>query len=297
MVTAVEPNDEQALKFYTACFDGNLEEVQRIVKETPNLDLNRVIHGGTAFAAAVQNSHLDVVKYLASLGADMEIPIHDGATPIFIACYRGNMEIVRFLCSQMVNLEKPNANGNTPFAIAAQHRRLDIAEALLQHGVNIAPVNKKGSTPFFFACQEGNLDVVKFLVRNGAGRRPTTCIFFGRGGAFARAARPPEFFSDPAASSLGAETNTGKNGISPFHMACYRGHLDVVTYLVVEVELDSRAVDGSGRTPLEVARRAGKEDVINFLEQIDAEKDKGVDPLPLCAGPNGSCSETGCAIS
>ena len=102
-----------------------------------------------------------VVKYLASLGADMEIPIHDGATPIFIACYRGNMDIVRFLCSQMVNLETPNANGNTPFAIASQHRRLDIAEVLLQHGVNIAPVNKKGSTPFFFACQEGNLDVVR----------------------------------------------------------------------------------------------------------------------------------------
>ena len=184
------------------------------------------------------------------------------------------------------------------FAIAAQHRRLDIAEALLQHGVNIAPVNKKGSTPFFFACQEGNLDVVKFLVRNGAGRRPTTFIFGGGGGGF-RASGPSTgaLFPDPAALSLGAETNTGKNGISPFHMACYRGHLDVVTYLVVEVELDSRAVDGSGRTPLEVARRAGKEDVINFLEQIDAEKDKGVDPLPLCAGPNGSCSETGCAIS
>ena len=173
----------RALKCYTACYDGKLDEVKRVVNQPnqPPLDVNAEIHGGTAFAAAVQNSHLDVVKYLASLGADMEIPIHDGATPIFIACYRGNMEIVRFLCSQMVNLEKPNANGNTPFAIAAQHRRLDIAEALLQHGVNIAPVNKKGSTPFFFACQEGNLDVVKFLVRNGAGRRPTTCIFFGGG--------------------------------------------------------------------------------------------------------------------
>ena len=58
-MAASSSNDEQALKFYTACFDGNLEEVQRIVKETPNLELNRVIHGGTAFAAAVQNSHLD----------------------------------------------------------------------------------------------------------------------------------------------------------------------------------------------------------------------------------------------
>ena len=59
----------------------------------------------------------------------------------------------------------------------------------------------------------------------------------------------------------------------------------------------ARAVDGSGRTPLEVARRAKKADVINFLEQIDAEKDKGIDPLPLCAGPNGSCSDAGCALS
>jgi len=126
--------------------------------------------------------------------------------------------------------------------------------------VNIAPTNKKGSTPFFFACQEGNLDVVKFLVRNGA------------------------------------DAKLGKNGISPFHMACYRGHLDVVTYLVVEVEVDAKAVDGSGRTPLEVARRAKKADVINFLEQI-SEKDTSLDPLPLCAGPNGSCSDAGCALS
>ena len=57
------------------------------------------------------------------------------------------------------------------------------------------------------------------------------------------------------------------------------------------------ARDAAGLTPLEVARRAKKADVINFLEQIDAEKDKGVDPLPLCAGPNGSCSDAGCALS
>ena len=159
----------------------------------------------------MQNSHVDVVRYLAGLGADMETPIHDGATPAFIACYRGNVEIVRFLCSQMVNLETPNANGNTPFAIAAQHRRLDIAEILLQHGVNIAPVNKKGEHALLFC-----------LSRREPGRRQV-----------------------PGAKRRRREI--GKNGISPFHMACYRGHLDVVTYLVVEVEVDARAVDGSGR--------------------------------------------------
>lgn len=66
---------------------------------------------------------------------------------------------------------------------------------------------------------------------------------------------------------------------------CSTGHLDVVTYLVVDVDVDPHAVDGSGRTPLEVARRAGKEEVIRFLEQLDADKQREVDPLPLCAGP------------
>ena len=37
-------------------------------------------------------------------------------------------------------------------------------------------------------------------------------------------------------------------------------------------DVDPTAVDGSGRTPLEVARRAGKDAVIEFLEQIEKEK-------------------------
>ena len=45
-----------------------------------------------------------------------------------------------------------------------------------------------------------------------------------------------------------------------------------MTYLVVEHDVDPIAVDGSGRTPLEVARRAGKEAVIDFLEEVEKEK-------------------------
>ena len=56
------------------------------------------------------------------------------------------------------------------------------------------------------------------------------------GGAFS-------FFS-PCVQKGNFSPENSKNGISPFHMACYRGHLDVVTYLVVEVDLDPHAVDG-----------------------------------------------------
>ena len=99
----------------------------------------------------------------------------------------------------------------------------------------------------------------------------------------------------------GVDTRQGKNGISPFHMACYRGHLEVVTYLVVEHDVDPSAIDGSGRTPLDVARKAGKELVIEFLEQV--EKEKGTSSQRSTEGDDqGSCVNAcsgpdGCVVS
>lgn len=54
-------------------------------------------------------------------------------------------------------------------------------------------------------------------------------------------------------------------------MACYRGHIDVVSYLALEEGMNPRAIDGHGRTPLEVARRARREDVVSFLERLHPE--------------------------
>ena len=232
----------RALKCYTACYDGKLEEVKRVVNQPnqPKLDVNAEIHGGTAFAgAAVQNGHLEIVRFLCSIGADVDRPIHDGATPVFIAAYRGYVDIVKFLIEKGADLERPNSKGNTPFFICCQHCRLDIAELLADRGVALEPVNEAGSTPFFFACQEGNLKVVDFLAKRGV------------------------------------DCKRGKNGITPFHMACYRGHLDVVAFLAVERGLDARAIDGHGRTPLEVAKRAQRDDVVAFLERQDPELAKG----------------------
>ena len=66
--------------------------------------------------------------------------------------------------------------------------------------VSILHQSIKGSTPFFFACQEGNL---------------TSSSFW----------------------SGTAPTRDWKERHLALHMACYRGHLDVVTYLVVEAEV------------------------------------------------------------
>ncbi|KAH8047644.1 ion transmembrane transporter [Aureococcus anophagefferens] len=152
-MVASSSNDEQALKFYTACFDGNLEEVQRIVKETPNLDLNRVIHGGTAFAAAVQNSHLDMVN--------LERPNANGNTPFAIAQHR-RLDIAEALLQHGVNIAPVNKKGSTPFFFACQEGNLDVVKFLVRNGAE-TNTGKNGISPFHMACYRGHLDVVTYL--------------------------------------------------------------------------------------------------------------------------------------
>jgi ankyrin repeat protein len=52
---------------------------------------------------------------------------------------------------------------------------------------------------------------------------------------------------------------------SPLHLACIGGHLDVVRYLCESVALEVTARDNMGRTPLHFAALWGRGDVIKYL--------------------------------
>ena len=68
-------------------------------------------------------------------------------------------------------------------------------------------------------------------------------------------------------------------------------------YLAVEHDIDPTAVDGSGRTPLEVAKRAQKQSVIDFLEEFQptdgfeprTTMDQTASCVNACTGTSGDC--------
>ena len=173
------------LRFYTACFDGNLDEVQRIVQGNPDLELNRVIHGARRLPRRSQrNSHVDVVRYLAGLGADMGDADPRRGDAGLIACI-GQRKSSVFSARKWSTSRRRTRTGTRPLRSRRSTGRLDIAEIFSAARRNIALVNKKG-TPSFLPVKKGISTSSKFLVRNGADAR------------------------------------LGKNGISPFHAACYR---------------------------------------------------------------------------
>ena len=67
---------------------------------------------------ASANGHLEVVKYLISVGANKEAKNKYGDTPLLIATQKGNLEVVKYLISVGANKEAKNKYGETPLSYA-----------------------------------------------------------------------------------------------------------------------------------------------------------------------------------
>jgi ankyrin repeat domain-containing protein 17 len=89
-------------------------------------------------------------------------------------------------------------SGNTPLMYACAGGHLDVVEILLQSGANVEDHNENGHTPLMEAASAGYVNVAKVLLENGAG--------------------------------INTHSNEFKE--SALTLACYKGHLEMVRFLL-----------------------------------------------------------------
>jgi len=102
-------------ELHRAAYEGNLEEVERLVKEG-KIDINaRDKHGNSPLALAIHFKKNTVVKYLLDHGADPTLKSKSGWAPIREALSSGSDETVRLVyramqLSMLQSLEKRLVN-------------------------------------------------------------------------------------------------------------------------------------------------------------------------------------------
>jgi ankyrin repeat protein len=158
------------------------------MKKELTAELSKFLEGGEKDVSAAM--------IFINRGADVNVVVSRGLTPLHDACMRGDVDYVRLLISHGANSSAMDQYGNTPMHIASYMGSLEIVRWLKKSGATISALNIQGLSPLHYACLNGQLTVVKWLVDRG-----------------------------------GDIVAKGENGMTPFLLACESGNLELVQWL------------------------------------------------------------------
>ena len=106
-----------------------------------------------------------IVDLLLKAGADPNLQLKDGATPLYMASQLGYTDIVRLLIQANAN---PNlrffSNGSSAIHVASHGGHYDVVRILLDAKANPNIPADNGSTPLFMASQCGHANIVGLLL-------------------------------------------------------------------------------------------------------------------------------------
>lgn len=110
--------------------------------------------GMTALLLASRDGHLDAVKLLVEVGADVNAVDPNGITPLLMALTNGQIDVAKFLLEHGADPRRADWWGRQPLWAAVDVRNLAVRSG--------GPTNENGID------REGALDVITMLVERGA---------------------------------------------------------------------------------------------------------------------------------
>lgn len=257
--------------------------------------------GSTPMHVAAGEGHLEAIQALVQLGCSPQVTDRDGCTPLYCAAAWNRIEAVRLLEKLQCPSSLRSLEGRTPIHVAAEQGWVDLIDVLVRefgnsvdsrdnyqftplhsaaNGGHVEAVRRLadlshdlnakdylGRTPLHYAAMHGRAAAIDELVRLGAGLDEQD----SRGGytALHLAADAGQCEAISRLVALGAPVDgSSTKGLAPLALALMKGpaNVDAVALLVelgasVEAVLEARNLE----TPLHVAARAGRADIIERL--------------------------------
>jgi ankyrin repeat protein len=230
---------------WIACESRSLSLVQALVERGADFKANNE-KGQTSLWAAVTYDSLPVVQYLVQKGADPKALQEDGQTLLWAASTR---EMAEYLMSVGVDPKTKDINGDLALHQACRHSLLDVVKVLLDHGVDIEAKGHWDMRPLQSAASTATGDprpVVNLLLKRGADL-----------------------------------DSHGFKGQTALHECALYNRLEMADLLLTR-GAQPNLKDDDGKTPIDVANLAGRNDRIPLINLLIKHGAPGVlIPLPL----------------
>ena len=267
---------------HLAARNGHLAVVKYLINElgcNPQIADNS---GNTSLHYACLSGYLDVTNYLLSgCNCNPQCSANYGFTPLHCACENGHLEVAKYLITEhKCNPEHGNINGYIPLHSAASSGHLAVVKYLVTElGCNPEFADNDGLTPLHEACCSGHMHVAQYLVQEqNCAYEPKATIndemlstvtkkgcFPLQNSLMVKAYETFLFVEYIHGWTTKKITNKAIEGITPLHLACMKGHLDMVKYLIDVCKCNLNHATSSNLTAIDLAKLCGHKDVVSYL--------------------------------
>ena len=224
---------EQRMQLYAACLT---EYGWRYAGDMEFRDANAPIPktdtGYAPLHVVALNSNTESVSWLISQGADVGVKDDAGETPLHWAAFGDAEQSAMVLLNNGANIDAQTNNGVTPLHAAAKFDSEKVAALLVKNGANVNAITVDDWSPLHTAARHNSRKVIGLLLAEGAN----------------------------------IDARGGDEGITPLHSAALHGHTEAADLLIARgANLDAKTY--ADETPLDIAKREGKRDVVVLLER------------------------------
>jgi len=159
-----------SLELHDATAVGNLDRVKQLVGKNPSLSGSFSPDGFPVVALAAVFGHLDVARYLAEHGADLNASATNGSgyNALTGAVASGRTDIVQWLLNNGADPNYRYGPGYSPLLTAAANGHLEIVKLLLAHGADLHATTNDGKSALALATERNHSFVADFLRNSGA---------------------------------------------------------------------------------------------------------------------------------
>lgn len=260
MVVSAQKNaaniDAVAHKFTDAAGDGDVRLVRSMLDEGIGVNIQPSHHKGwTALMAAATSGKADVVRLLLSRGANPNVTLDDGETPLYQAAqsfFGENRPRVREIVEELIKvgamIDTRTKEGTTPLMRYAWVKMPEIVSLLLAAKANPFLVDKEGRSSFQYAVANNDSRSTELLLPffkelNKPDRNGETCLMWTNWG------ERTEALKILLAAKADPNVRNPKDGTSPLMISAQRLFRDEVR-LLLNSDADVNAKDKKGRTAL-----------------------------------------------
>ncbi len=153
------------LNIFDACALGKLAEVNTLIINNSSLLSTYSADGFTPLGLACYFAHEDVVAFLLSRGAEVNLPSKNGFNvfPIHSAVAANNIKITRLLLDKGAYPNVCQKSGVAPLHTAAQLGNIELIILLLEHGAEVTLRMEGGKLPSDLAADKGFKEIADIL--------------------------------------------------------------------------------------------------------------------------------------